>query len=97
VWWWSVHLGTQLSKAVIFTATIVNVATRIEGLADPGGLVISDGIHEHIRGRLGIDFVDGGNREVKNIERALPSGPGRRRQPRPPAVGGLQPPRDAIE
>jgi hypothetical protein len=34
-------------------------------------VVISDGIPDHIRGRLGIDFVDGGNREVKNIERAL--------------------------
>jgi hypothetical protein len=32
MWWWSAHLGKQLSKAVIFTATVVNVATRIEGL-----------------------------------------------------------------
>src|SRR3546814_1544280 len=44
---------------------------RSEGLAEPGGVAISDGVHEHLRGRVGIDFVDSGNRKVKNIERPL--------------------------
>jgi adenylate cyclase len=49
----------------------VNVASRIEGLADPGGVAISDAVHEHLHGRVSIDFVDSGNHEVKNIERPL--------------------------
>src|SRR3546814_10637635 len=44
---------------------------RSEGLAEPGGVAISDGVHEHLRGRVGIDFVDSGNRKVKNIERPV--------------------------
>lgn len=49
----------------------VNVAARIEALADPGGVAISDGIHEYVHGRTGLDFVDGGYHEVKNIERPV--------------------------
>lgn len=49
----------------------VNVAARIEALADPGGVAISDGIHEYVHGRVGLDFVDGGHHEVKNIERPV--------------------------
>ena len=34
-------------------------------------MAISDGVHEHVHGRVGIDFVDSGNHEVKNIERPV--------------------------
>ncbi|WP_119392477.1 adenylate/guanylate cyclase domain-containing protein [Taklimakanibacter lacteus] len=49
----------------------VNVASRIEGLAVPGGVAISNAVHEHVQGRLSIDFRDAGRHEVKNIERPL--------------------------
>jgi adenylate cyclase len=49
----------------------VNVAARIEGLAEPGGIAISDGVNQHIRGRIGDHFVDRGEHEVKNIDRPL--------------------------
>jgi adenylate cyclase len=49
----------------------VNVAARIEALADPGGVAISDGIHEYVHGRIGLDFVDSGYHDVKNIERPV--------------------------
>jgi adenylate cyclase len=49
----------------------VNVAARIEALADPGGVAISDGIHEHVHGRIGFHFIDGGYHAVKNIERPV--------------------------
>jgi adenylate cyclase len=89
-----VHLGDVIVEGSDLYGDGVNVATRIEGLADPGGVVISDGIHEHIRGRLGIDFVDGGNREVKNIERALHIWTWSPQTATPAdAVDGLQPPR----
>jgi adenylate cyclase len=49
----------------------VNIAARLEMLADPGGVAISDGVYQHVHGRVGIDFVDGGLHEVKNIERPV--------------------------
>ncbi|WP_394889393.1 adenylate/guanylate cyclase domain-containing protein [Mesorhizobium sp. AaZ16] len=49
----------------------VNVAARIETLAAPGGVAISDSVHEYVHGRIGIEFVDGGRHEVKNIARPV--------------------------
>ena len=45
----------------------VNVATRLEGLADPGGICISDVVHTQIDGRVDLTFQDGGRVSVKNI------------------------------
>lgn len=49
----------------------VNVAARIETLARPGGVAISDGVHEHVQGRTDLHFADSGHHEVKNIERPV--------------------------
>ncbi|MBK5565319.1 adenylate/guanylate cyclase domain-containing protein [Ensifer sp. 2YAB10] len=49
----------------------VNVAARIEALARPGGVAISDGVHEYVQGRIDLDFIDSGHHEVKNIERPV--------------------------
>ncbi len=45
----------------------VNVAARLEGLAEPGGICISGKVHEEVRKRIAIRFADLGRREVKNI------------------------------
>jgi WD40 repeat protein len=45
----------------------VNVAARLEGMARPGGLCISDTVLSHVRDRLGLEFEDLGPREVKNV------------------------------
>lgn len=66
-----VNLGDVMVDGSDLYGDGVNVAARIEGLAEPGGVAISDGVHEHLRGRVGIDFVDSGNRKVKNIERPV--------------------------
>lgn len=66
-----VHLGDVVVEGSDLFGDGVNVASRIEALAEPGGVVVSDGVHEHVRGRIAVTFVDGGAREVKNIERAL--------------------------
>jgi class 3 adenylate cyclase len=47
----------------------VNVATRLEVLADPGGICISQTVRDHIRDKLPYPFEDRGEQSVKNIAR----------------------------
>src|SRR5689334_4821027 len=45
----------------------VNVAARLESLADAGGICISGSVHEQIRNKLGLSYKDLGEQRVKNI------------------------------
>ncbi len=45
----------------------VNVAARLESLATPGGVMISESAHMHVRTRLEVGFEDAGAHTVKNI------------------------------
>ena len=69
------RIGVNLGDVVVDGDDLygdgVNVAARIEGLAEPGGIAISDSVHEHVRGRIGIELIDSGMHEVKNIERPV--------------------------
>jgi hypothetical protein len=58
--------ATSCSRTGIFSAT-VNIAARLEGLADPGGICISRGIHDHVMKKLPFEFEDLGEQRVKNI------------------------------
>ena len=49
----------------------VNVAARLEALAPPGGICVSDAIHTQVRDRLSLDFLDLGEHKVKNIARPV--------------------------
>src|SRR6266536_2787736 len=49
----------------------VNVAARLEGVAAPGGICISDDAHRQVRGKLDVTFVDAGERQLKNIARPM--------------------------
>ncbi len=49
----------------------VNIAARLENLANPGGICISQATHEQIRDRLALPFEDGGDQTVKNIARPI--------------------------
>jgi TolB-like protein/Tfp pilus assembly protein PilF len=58
----------------------VNIAARLEGIAKPEGICVSSSAYDHIRGKVGIQFVDLGDQNLKNIDRpvrayaALPNG-----------------------
>ncbi|MFA3918848.1 adenylate/guanylate cyclase domain-containing protein [Ruegeria hyattellae] len=49
----------------------VNIASRLEGLAEPGGICVSQNVYEQIRDKLSFHFSDLGEREVKNIARPV--------------------------
>jgi class 3 adenylate cyclase len=49
----------------------VNVASRLQGLAKPGGVCISDIVHQAVADRIQVSFRDLGNQRVKNISRPI--------------------------
>jgi class 3 adenylate cyclase len=49
----------------------VNVAARLEALADPGGIMVSRVVHDQVQDKLGFEFDDMGEQAVKNIARPL--------------------------
>ena len=49
----------------------VNLAARLEALADPGGIMVSGTVQDYVRGRLPCQFIDAGERQVKNIARPV--------------------------
>jgi len=63
-----VHLGDVLEKADgSIYGDGVNVAARLQGLAEPGGIAVSDLVHSAVRGHVAAVFVDQGEQTVKNI------------------------------
>jgi adenylate cyclase len=65
------RVGINLGDVIIDGDDIygdgVNVAARLEGLAPPSGVCISDVVHQMVRGRLDVAFEDLGEQQVKNI------------------------------
>ncbi|HEY5759711.1 MAG TPA: adenylate/guanylate cyclase domain-containing protein, partial [Steroidobacter sp.] len=49
----------------------VNVAARLEALADPGGIMVSSVVHDQVRDKLSFAFEDLGEQTVKNIARPV--------------------------
>jgi adenylate cyclase len=69
------RVGINLGDVVVDGEDIqgdgVNVAARLEGLASPGGVCISGKVYEEVRDRTGFGFEDLGERQLKNIDRAV--------------------------
>jgi TolB-like protein/Flp pilus assembly protein TadD len=49
----------------------VNIAARLESIAEPGGLCISSSAYDQIRGKVGFEFADLGEQNLKNIARPV--------------------------
>ncbi len=49
----------------------VNVAARLEAAAPPSGLLASDLVHSQVRGKVGVNFIDAGEINLKNIDGPL--------------------------
>jgi TolB-like protein/class 3 adenylate cyclase len=69
------RIGVNLGDIIIDDDDIfgdgVNIAARLEGLAEPGGICVSGGAHDQVRDKLDIKFEDMGEQQVKNIARPV--------------------------
>ena len=63
-----VNIGDVVQDGESLYGEGVNIAARIEGLADPGGVCISRGAYDHIRNKLGFGYQYLGDHSVKNIK-----------------------------
>ena len=65
------RIGVNLGDVIIEGDDIhgdgVNVATRLEGLCEPGEVYVSGTVHDHVLGKLDAEFDDLGEKSVKNI------------------------------
>src|SRR5262249_30206019 len=49
----------------------INIAVRLEGIADPGGILISEKVYSEVEGKLEVGFEDRGEQQLKNISRPV--------------------------
>ena len=61
----------------------VNIAARLEGIAKPGAICLSEDAYRQVRDKIAAEFIDLGDKELKNIARPM----------RAYSVQGVRPPR----
>lgn len=66
-----INLGDVIHDEARIYGDGINVAARLEGLAEPGGVLVSQAVHDQVRDRLDLIFEDLGERELKNIARPV--------------------------
>jgi len=75
-----VHVGDVIVEEYKIYGDGVNIAARLESIAEPGGIMVSEAVYQQVRNKVDGDFRDEGMRELKNIEhpvrvyRLAPSG-----------------------
>jgi TolB-like protein/class 3 adenylate cyclase len=74
----------------------VNVAARMEALADPGGIMVSGIVHDQVRDKLSFSFEDLGEQTVKNIARPIGVHRVQIAAPELPATRGAAPAAQAV-
>ena len=69
------RIGINVGDIIIDRGDIfgdgVNVATRLESIAEPGGICVSSRVKEDAEGKLEINFENAGEQHLKNIERPV--------------------------
>lgn len=66
-----INLGDILIEGDDILGDGVNIAARLEGIAEPGGICISSSAYEQVRGKVAVEFADLGQRSLKNITRPV--------------------------
>jgi adenylate cyclase len=49
----------------------INIAVRLEGIADPGGILMSEKVYSEVEGKLDVGFEDRGEQQLKNISKPI--------------------------
>jgi class 3 adenylate cyclase/ABC-type uncharacterized transport system substrate-binding protein len=69
------RIGIHVGDVIIDDGDVygdgVNVAARLENLAEPGGICVSARVHEDCAGRINVEFEDRGDQTLKNISRPM--------------------------
>ncbi|MCP4330397.1 MAG: tetratricopeptide repeat protein [Alphaproteobacteria bacterium] len=66
-----VNLGDIIVEGTDIYGDGVNVAARLEALAEPGGICVSGTVFDHVRGKVAVEFADLGEQKVKNIDQPV--------------------------
>ncbi|HKA65285.1 MAG TPA: adenylate/guanylate cyclase domain-containing protein [Methyloceanibacter sp.] len=74
-WRIKLRIGINVGDIIIEDGDVlgdgVNIAARLEGMAEPGGICISDDAYRQVRDKLDIQFQDAGEQQLKNIARPV--------------------------
>ena len=70
-WRIGVHIGDVLIEGDDILGDSVNIAARLEGIAEPGGICISEDAFRQVRGKVEAEFADLSEQSLKNIVRPL--------------------------
>ena len=66
-----INLGDVIHDETRIYGDGINIAARLEALAQPGGVLVSSTVYDQVRGKLPFTFEDVGERQVKNIEQPV--------------------------
>ena len=66
-----INLGDVIHDEARIYGDGINIAARLEALAQPGGVLVSNTVYDQVRGKLPFTFEDLGERQVKNIEQPV--------------------------
>src|ERR1700756_1391545 len=66
-----INIGDVIVEAHDIFGDGVNIAARLEGIAEPGGICISSSAYEQVIGKVAIEFTDMGEQSLKNIVRPV--------------------------
>ena len=88
-----IHIGDIIIEDADIFGDGVNIAARLEGVAEPGGIAISDDTWRQVQGKIAARFVDDGEHSLKNIARPVRV---YRFDPGPRAGAAAPPPRSAV-
>ena len=66
-----IHMGTVTAQGDRLYGDGVNIAARLESLADPGGICLSDAVYRRVQNDPELRFTDMGTRQLKNIPRPV--------------------------
>jgi TolB-like protein/class 3 adenylate cyclase/Flp pilus assembly protein TadD len=71
----ALRVGVNIGDVIVEPHDIfgdgVNIAARLEGIAEPGGICISASAYDQVRGKVGVEFTDLGEQALKNIGRLV--------------------------